>query len=406
MGSGEQGIQPCNDDSLMAQVREQLANTEIRLAATDIEINTDNAIKIPFDQIASLGVGLGSLPEMFRTVATTIDVPTLLQATDKSGIPIDTAILNKAAGGLIGSYNAPGIGLQQARFHSVDPGTIQSVATMPYDPTVLFMAAALAQINQKLDSIRDTVNEMFEYMRQKDKAELRGNLKTLEDLLEAYRYNWNNDIWRKNSHMKVVDIKQDSEQAIIHLRAQIKSKVNDKGPVELRIAVGGRLDDVLDRLKEYQLATYTYSFASFLEPMLSENFDEANLEAIASRISERGNEYRELYTECYNAIEDSSKASADAVVLGGVSAALSGLGGFLKQTPIGDLTPIDNALEDAGKGVGDFNESQTEGLMEKLQHAKAPDVLPFKESLDAVNKLHNGEHQLAADSENVYLLPE
>ena len=38
---------------------------------------------------------------------------------------------------------------------------------MPYDPTMLFMAAALAQINQKLDAIQDTVNEMFEYMRRK-----------------------------------------------------------------------------------------------------------------------------------------------------------------------------------------------------------------------------------------------
>lgn len=163
---------------------------------------------------------------------------------------------------------------------------------------------------------------------------------------------------------------------------------------------------MLDRLKEYQLATYAYSFASFLEPMLSESFDEANLDVIANRISERGNEYRELYTECYNAIEDSSKASADTVVLGGVSAALSGLGGFLKRTSIGDLTPIDNALEDAGKGVGDFNESQTEVLMEKLQRAKAPDVLPFRESLEVVSRLHNQEHQLAVDSENVHLLPE
>ena len=276
---------------------------------------------------------------------------------------------------------------------------------MPYDPTMLFMAAALAQINQKLDAIQDTVNEMFEYMRQKDKAELRGNVKTLEDVLEAYRYNWNNDIWRKNAHMKVVDIKQESEQAIIHLRAQIRTKVNEKGPVELRLAVGGRLDEVLDRLKEYQLATYTYSFAAFLEPMLSENFDEANLNAIATKISDHGNEYRKLYTECYNAIEESSKASADAVVLGGVSAAFAGLGALIKQTPLGDLTPVDEALEEAGKGVGDFNEGQTRVLMEKLQHAKAPDILPFKRSLEAVNDLHNHPHQLATDGENAYLLP-
>lgn len=72
----------------------------------------------------------------------------------------------------------------------------------------------------------------------------------------------------------------------------------------MRLAVSGRLDEVLDRLKEYQLATYTYSFAAFLGPMLSENFDEANLNAIASKISDHGNEYRKLYTECYNAIEE------------------------------------------------------------------------------------------------------
>ncbi len=387
------------------RIRKQLEDAEIHLAATDIEVDVADAFKLPLGQVAALGVGLGSLPAMFRSVTTTINMPTLLQATDKAGNLLDISRLNKSVGGLIGSYNEPGLGLQQARFQAIDPGTIQSVATMPYDPTTLFMAAALAQINQKLDAIQDAVNEMFEYMRQKDKAELRGNVKTLEDVLEAYRYNWNNDIWRKNAHMKVVDIKQESEQSIIHLRAQIRTKVNGKGPVELRLAVGGRLDEVLDRLKEYQLATYTYSFAAFLEPMLSENFDEANLNAIATKISDHGNEYSKLYTECYNAIEESSKASADAVVLGGVSAAFAGLGALVKQTPLGDLTPVDEALEEAGKGVGDFNEGQTRALMEKLQHAKAPDILPFKQSLEAVSDLHNRPHQLATDGENVYLLP-
>lgn len=402
--SGEQ----MDASSLTAgQIREQLANAEIHLAVTDIEVNADTSFRLPLDQVAALGVGLASLPAMFRSVTTTINMPTLLQATDKLGNPLGPSVLQRFSdgSGTLGSFRDAATGFGQARFHQVDPGAIQSVATMPYDPTMLFMAAVLAQINQKLDAIQDTVNEMFEYMRQKDKAELRGNVKTLEDVLEAYRYNWNNDIWRKNAHMKVVDIKQESEQAIVHLRAQIRTKVNETGPVELRLAVGGRLDEVLDRLKEYQLATYTYSFAAFLEPMLSENFDEANLNAIATKISDHGNEYRKLYTECYNAIEESSKGSVDAMALGGVSAAFAGLGALIKQTPLGELTPVDEALEEAGRGVGDFNEGQTRALMEKLQHAKAPDTLPFRQSLEAVNDLHNRPHQLATDGESVYLLP-
>lgn len=394
-------------ESRESQVRRQLAETAIHLASTDIEVDVAGSFKLPLDQMASLGVGFGSLPTMFRSVTTTISAPTLLQATDKLGNPLDPAVLQRFSdgSGMLGSFRDAATGFGQARLHQIDPGTIQSVATMPYDPTMLFMAAALAQINQKLDAIQDTVNEMFEYMRLKDKAELRGNVKTLEDVLEAYRYNWNNDIWRKNAHMKVVDIKQESEKAIIHLRAQIRAKMGEKGPVELRFAVGGRLDKVLDRLKEYQLATYTYSFAAFLEPMLSENFDEANLNAIAAKISDHGNEYRKLYTECYNAIEESSKASADAVALRGASAAFAGLGAFVKQTPLGERTSIDETFEKAARGVGSFNEGQTRSLMEKLLHAKAPNVLPFKQSLEVVNDLHNHPYQLAADGESVYLLP-
>lgn len=63
------------------------------------------------------------------------------------------------------------------------------------------------------------------------------------------------------------------------------------------------------------------------------------------------------------------------------------------------------ALEEAGRGVGDFNEGQTLALMEELQHVKAPDVFPFKQSLEAVNDLHNRPHRLTTDGENIYLLP-
>lgn len=388
------------------QIRNSIANLDIHLTSTDIEVDVDNAIKLPLDQIPALGVGLSSLPTMFRSVTTTINAPALLRVTDKAGNPLDPSALNKFKDGtgMIGSFKDGATGLGQARFHQADLNDIQGVSTIPYDPTVLFMAAALSQINQKLDAIQDTVNEMFEYMRQKDKAELRGNVKTLEDTLDAYRHNWNNDIWRKNAHMKVIDIKQESEKAIIHLRSQIKSKLGDKAPIELRIGVNARLDEILDRMKEYQLAVYTYSFTSFLEPMLSENFDGENLRAIAGKISEQGNEYRELYTKCYNEIESCAKSSADTALLGGVSAVFSGLGGLIKQTPIGDVTPIDNVLEDAGKGVGEFNENQTKELLGRLEQAKTPDIIPFRESLESIDKLHNSSHQIAIDEENVYLI--
>ena len=398
-------ISQTNNGAASDQIRQQLSSMDIRLASTDIEVDVSNAIKLSFDQIPALGVALGSLPEAFRKITTTFDVPTLLQPTTKEGVLLNPAILNKTKSGLIGSYFDAENKLAQARFQIVDPGTIKSVATIPYYPTSLFIAAALSQINQKLDAIQDTVNEMFEYMKQKDKAELRGNIRVLENTLEAYRDNWNNDTWRNTAHTKVEDIKQESEKAIIHLRSQIKTKLAEKGPIEIRITVDNRLSEILDRLKEYQLAVYTYSFASFLEPMLCENYSENNLTNIASRISDHGIEYRELYTDCYEAIETNAQESIDAVALNGVASALSGLGSLIRQTPIGQFTPIDEALKDAGKGVGGFNNEQTQALMEKLVHAKAPDISPFRESIEAINNLHNKPQQIIADRDNIYLLP-
>ncbi len=118
-----------------------------------------------------------------------MSVPTLLQATDKFGNAINPSILLRFhdGSGQIGAYRNPnGPGLLNARFQTVEGGVIKGVSTIPYDPTMLFLAAAVAQINQKLDAIQATVDELFHYERKRDKAELRGSLKTLLGILQEY----------------------------------------------------------------------------------------------------------------------------------------------------------------------------------------------------------------------------
>ena len=111
------------DDTSMFQIREQLGNMEIHLATTDIEVDAGDSFKLPLDQAAALGVGLASLPTMFRSVTTTINAPTLLQATDKLGNPLDPSVLQRFSdgSGMLGSFRDAATGFGQARFHQVDP---------------------------------------------------------------------------------------------------------------------------------------------------------------------------------------------------------------------------------------------------------------------------------------------
>ncbi len=400
-------IESSTDDGREELVAKQLASTKIHLALTQERVDVSGAIKLPLDRIPQLGVAFASLPSMFRTVTNTVSVPTLLQATDKFGNQLDPSILYsfKDGSGLAGGYRDAVKGFGQARFHVVEGDIATSVTQVPYDPTSLFMAAAIAQINQKLDSIQESVDEMFECMRQRDKANMRGNLKTLADILNGYGLNYGNATYMANAHMKVLDIKQSSAQDMELFRSQAQADLKKKGFIEVRDGLSRRLDKVLDYLKDCQLATYIHAFSLFLEPMLAQNFEPAKLADAAAKIEADSLAYRELCTECYDALEASTADTIDVALLGGIASAGKMLGRAIAATPIGELTPIDEALEGAGEDIDRFNDKQSEKLLEKLHQAKTPDVAPFRQSIMEIDALYNRPTQIAVDAENVYILP-
>lgn len=101
-----------------------------------------------------------------------------------------------------------------------------------------------------------------------------------------------------------------------------------------------RLDKVLDYLKDCQLATYIHSFSLFLEPMLAENFESAKLADAAERIEADSLAYRELYTECYDALEASTVGAIDAAMLGGIASAGKVIGRAIAATPSASERPL------------------------------------------------------------------
>ena len=100
---------PSANDGREELVAKQLASTKIHLALTQKRVDVSGAIKLPLERIPQLGVAFASLPSMFRTVTNTVSVPTLLQATDKYGNPLDPSKLNsfKDGSGLTGATATP-----------------------------------------------------------------------------------------------------------------------------------------------------------------------------------------------------------------------------------------------------------------------------------------------------------
>ena len=173
---------------------------------------------------------------------------------------------------------------------------------------------------------------------------------------------------------------------------EIRTEANDLGVIR-------------DELEEYRLSVYLYSFSLFLEVMLLENFDPDYLASTSGKIEERSLAYRMLYTKAYDALESQADSSVRAMALGGLSGAMGFLGKAIEKTPVGDLTPIDEALQDASKGIGEFNKGVKRDMMRKITDARSSDVRPFVDNIENVNRLYNEPTMLLSDDNAIYVLP-
>lgn len=271
------------------------------------------------------------------------------------------------------------------------------------DPTMLFMAAALANIDKKLDAIQEMQQEMIEFLVQKEKSELKGDLNFLTDVMNNYKYNWNNERYKTGNHIKVLDIRQSAGRKMDFYREQITSKLNKKSFFHSDQDVMKQLEKIDAEFKDYQLALYLYSFSYFLEVILQENFESAYLDGIAHKIEDYSFEYRELYTKSYDQIEGYSKSSLQSRLFNGFAAINKAAGEAIAKVPVISKSQIDETLIETGSKIGKYGQKRTAQTMQQFVDRQSSCVIPFVEKINTVNRLYNQPIELLFDNENVYI---
>ncbi len=331
--------------------------------------------------------------------------------------PLATAIqtaVNGAGGSGIYYVNTAGKTMFQMKGTNKFIGSLQTSAGMvgggqaqmtplACDPTMIFMAAALANIDKKLDTIQDMQKEMMDFLVQKEKADLKGNLNFLFDVFNNYKYNWNNEMYKNSNHIKVLDIRQEAEKKIAFYREQIIAKVNKKSFIHSDQTVNKQLQAVQDQFKDYQLSLYLLGFSSFLEVMLLGNFDANYLTGISDKLEKYSLNYRELYTKCYDEIESYSSTSVQSSMLKGIAKASTSVGKFVEKIPVISKGQADEALIAAGDKLDELNAGKLRKQMSSLIEHQSNSIRPFIENIDTVNELCNKPVQLLVDKENLYI---
>lgn len=367
-----------------------MSATELAPLEVKNEISVQTYSKIPLSRLTALGTG-------FEPVASAIQqVTSHGQATSgfyKVTIPKGTHLAQfKEKSGFLGTAVGEHGIMGQAQLNP-----------LLCDPTMLLVAAALANIDKKLDAIQEVQQEMLDFLTQKEKSALKADLNFLMDIQNNYKYNWNSEKYKAANHAKVLDIRQEAARQIDFHQEQIKKQLGKKALLHSDHDVQKMLEKVQGEFKEYQLALYIYGFAYFLEVMLQENYEKAYLSAIAKRIDEMSFQYREFYSLAYSQIENLSKSSLQAHLFGGLSAINKGAGTAIAKIPGINKSQIDEALIEAGERIGAYKNRRVQTTMQQLLERQSSCVRPFIDNINAVNRLYNEPVTLIFNHDTLYL---
>lgn len=372
------------------EILQMMNNTSIYPMLKESEVGVSNYTPLPLLRLAAYGTAFQPL---------TTAVQTAVNGAGGSGIYyVNTA--GKTMFQMKGTNNF--IGSLQTSAGMVGGGQAK-MTPLACDPTMIFMAAALANVEKKLDAIQDMQKEMMDFLVQKEKADLKGDLNFLFDVFNNYKYNWNNEMYKNSNHIKVLDIRQEAEKKIAFYREQIIAKVNKKSFIHSDQTVNKQLQAVQDQFKDYQLALYLLGFSSFLEVMLLGNFDKDYLTGISDKLEKYSLNYRELYTKCYDEIEGYSSTSVQSSMLKGFAKASTSVGKIVEKIPVISKGQADEAMIAAGDKLGELNAGKLRKQMSSLIERQSNFIRPFIENIDKVNELCNKPVQLLVDKENIYI---
>lgn len=368
-----------------------LTNIEYFPSIQDVDLSLDKVTAFPLSNLKTLGVAFEPLSQIIQQATT---------GEGGSGIYFVNTFGNqmfhkKGSADFVGS-------LKNISTGAVGGGAA-SLTQLPCNPTMMFMSVALMSIEEKLDRIIEIQEDLLAFLEEKESAKLKGNLNTLTDVLNNYKFNWNNEKYKTNKHILVQDIRKDAEQSILLYRELIAKKVKKQSFIHTEQQIKDTVKKLKSYYKDYQLSLYLYSFSSFVEVMLLENFDSSYLESVVNRISEYSYQYRTLYTDAYTIIEKYSQSTIEAGLFNGLSTATKLMGKAVSKVPIISATNIDENLIESGQKIKQFAQNNSNKTLEDIVSYQNSTVLPFIENIKIINRLYNDNVQYFFDKEKLYI---
>lgn len=311
-------------------------------------------------------------------------------------------IQRKDGTGFIGAaFNGNNL-VGQTTFNPVEVSE-NNASAFSINPYTIAIAAALLSINAKLNDIKQSQDNIMNFLEQKEKSALEGNLNFLSDILNNYKLNWNNEKYINSNHIKVLDIKQQSEQSISLFKKQVQSVIKEGALFHTTKKVSKNINDLLARLDDYRLSVYMYAFSSYVDVLLLENFESKFLQRVVDKISGYALEYREIYSDVYAALERFAKRSVRSIVSRGAAGTTKVLGKAVERIPKLRDTQIDENLLETSERIKELDADTNQKISRTITNCQKVDISPFVDNINRIDYLCNSPLKILVSEDALYI---
>lgn len=274
------------------------------------------------------------------------------------------------------------------------------------NPTMMFAAAALHNIEEKLDELIEVTKDMFEFEQIKEESQLYGDVEFLTQTLRDYQFNVGNHLWMNSKTTAIVECQRKSFALIKEYKELANNASKDAGLLDNLIHIDDKASTKVDKairyLENYQKAIFLFAFSEYVHTLVTESYDENYLLNVQNDIARLSSEYRDIFSKVSSKLENYAKKSLDLKAIDLAGDAAKALGDMAKRAPLINKTNTGKKLISSGKSLKDHSKDSIEEKIKNMsKYQKAP-VYQFTENLHQLSEMHHKQLELYCDDDYVY----
>ena len=280
---------------------------------------------------------------------------------------------------------------------------IKELKKMGFNPATIMITLTLYDIEKDINDVKEISMSILSFLEDDKQAEIEADVNTLNRIITEYKYNWQDEQYVNNSHMQVMDIKRTAMKNIGFYQKQISEDLKKSGFVMTNKTINTNQGELEGKISYYRLSLYVYSFASFLEIMLLENFQSDYLQTKKEELTNLSDAYVKNYNEAYDFIKKEAGKSLEGNLLSGIGIAGKTIGNLAEKVQVIKEKKIDEWFNKNGEELKNKSQDMKNSFTRKFEEMGNPNIKIFIDKIEKLDSIYNKTKNIYFDNEKIYL---